>query len=64
VSIVSHILKTGDPSGYLNFLSTGGSDYPLNELKLAGVDLTKPEVVADAMKEMEKALGELETLLR
>ncbi len=63
VSIVRNILETGDASGYLEFLSMGGSDYPLNELKVAGVDLTDPAVVDNAMKEMESALTELETLL-
>lgn len=63
VSIVRHILETGDASGYLEFLSTGGSDYPLNELRIAGVDLTDPAVIDNAMKEMDKALTELEELL-
>ncbi|MBP3300254.1 MAG: oligoendopeptidase F [Clostridia bacterium] len=63
VSIVRNILETGDASGYLEFLSLGGSDYPLNELKVAGVDLTDPAVVNDAMKEMEQALTDLEKLL-
>ncbi len=63
VSIVSKILETGDASGYLEFLATGGSDYPLNELKIAGIDLADPDVVNSAMKEMDKALTELEGLL-
>ncbi|MBQ3108890.1 MAG: oligoendopeptidase F, partial [Clostridia bacterium] len=42
VAIANHILSTGDASDYLRFLSTGGSDYPLEELKIAGVDLTSP----------------------
>ena len=48
---------------YLRFLSTGGSDYPLEELKIAGVDLTKPDAVAGALKEFDNALTELENLL-
>ncbi len=63
VAIVSKILETGDASGYLEFLATGGSDYPLNELKIAGIDLADPDVVNSAMKEMDKALTELEALL-
>lgn len=63
VAIVRNILETGDASGYLRFLSTGGSDYPLNELKIAGVDLTDPAVIKNAMKEMEQALAELEALI-
>lgn len=63
VSIVRRILETGDASGYLEFLSLGGSDYPLNELKVAGIDLTDPSVVENAMKEMDKTLKDLEDLL-
>lgn len=63
VSIVSNILETGDASKYLEFLATGGSDYPINELKIAGIDMTDPTVVNNAMKEMDKALTELESLL-
>lgn len=63
VSIVRNILETGDASKYLEFLSMGGSDYPLEELKVAGVDLTDPAVVNNAMKEMEASLNELESLL-
>ena len=58
------MFETGDASDYLKFLSTGGSDYPVNELKIAGVDLTKPDVVASAMKEFEKTVDELAELLK
>ena len=57
------MFETGDASDYLKFLSTGGSDYPINELKIAGVDLMKPEVVGNAMKEFEKTVEELEKLI-
>ena len=63
VAIADHILTTGDPSDYLRFLSTGGSDYPLEELKIAGVDLTKPQVVAQALKVFDETLTELTELL-
>lgn len=63
VSIAKKILEEDGAADYLRFLSTGGSDYPLEELKIAGVDLTRPDTVADAMKEFDKALAELETLL-
>ena len=64
VAIADHILKTGDASDYLKFLSTGGSDYPLNELKIAGVDLTKPDTVQSAMKVFAETVSELEALLK
>ncbi len=63
VAIANDILTTGDASRYLKFLTTGGSDYPLEELKIAGVDLTKPDTVASAMKVFSDSLDELEALL-
>jgi len=63
VAIANHILNTGDASGYLKFLSTGGSDYPIEELKIAGVDLTKPDTVKNALSVFADTLDELEALL-
>ncbi len=63
VAIADNILTTGNADNYLKFLSTGGSDYPLEELKIAGVDLTKPEAVGNAMKVFAETLDELEKLL-
>ncbi len=63
VAIASHILETGDPSDYLRFLSTGGSDYPINELKIAGIDLTSPDVVKNAMKLFDETIDELAELI-
>jgi oligoendopeptidase F len=64
VAIASHIVETGDAEGYLKFLTTGGSDYPLNELKLAGVDLTSPQPVKDALKVFGDSVRELKALLK
>ncbi len=64
VSIVKKILEENGAADYLRFLSTGGSDYPLEELKITGVDLTKPDTVASAMKEFDQALTQLEELMK
>ena len=64
VAIATHIVETGDAEGYLKFLTTGGSDYPLNELKLAGVDLTSPQPVKDALKVFGDSVRELKALLK
>ena len=64
VAIASHIVETCDAEGYLKFLTTGGSDYPLNELKLAGVDLTSPQPVKDALKVFDDSVEELRELLK
>ena len=63
VAIADSILATGDPSDYLKFLTLGGSDYPIEELKVAGVDLTSPRPVADAMAEFARRVDELEQLM-
>lgn len=63
VAIASHILETGDASDYIKFLSAGGSDYPLNELKIAGIDLCSPDVVKNAMKVFDETIDELDALL-
>ena len=48
---------------YLTFLKSGGSDYPLELLKKAGVDMTSPEPVRQALQVFEQTLAELEELL-
>ena len=63
VAIADRILKTGDASQYLKFLSTGGSDYPIEELKLAGVDLTRPDALRDALNAFARTLEELREIL-
>ena len=63
VAIANNILETGNPSAYLEFLSLGGSDYPVNELKTAGVDLCNPDTIASALAIFEKTINELEQLL-
>ena len=43
---------------YLNFLKSGGSDYSLNILKRAGVDLTSNEPFEKTMNLFERRLNE------
>lgn len=63
VAIASNILETGNASDYIKFLSMGGSDYPLNELKIAGIDLCSPDVVKNAMKVFDETIDELDALI-
>ena len=63
VAIAAQILESGDASRYLTFLRTGGSMYPIDELKLAGVDLTQPETVRRALAVFSDSLEEFEKLL-
>ena len=48
---------------YLEFLGSGGSDYPLAVLRRAGVDLETATPYDAAMNEVERNLDELEQLL-
>lgn len=48
---------------YLTFLSGGGSDYPLNLLERAGVNMRTPEPVAAALKVFGERLSQLEAIL-
>jgi oligoendopeptidase F len=58
VAIAGRLLQTGDASAYLKFLTLGGSAYPLDELRVAGVDLTKPDAVAEALKAFDEYIDE------
>jgi oligoendopeptidase F len=49
---------------YLGFLKSGSSDYSLNVLKNAGVDMTSPKAVEDTFAVMEGYVDRLETLLK
>ena len=48
---------------YLKFLKTGGSMYPIDELKVAGVDVTKSEVVISAIKMFDEVMNQFEALI-
>ena len=47
---------------YLKFLRSGGSRTPIENLKVAGVDMTKPDVVESALKLFTKEVEELKAL--
>ncbi|MEW6250516.1 MAG: oligoendopeptidase F [Planctomycetota bacterium] len=56
-------IQKGDPQvveAYLTFLKSGGSKYPIELLKGAGVDMTSPQPIDDAMKLFEGWLAEAE----
>ena len=48
---------------YLEFLKSGGSKFPLETLKAAGVDMTTPAPIESTLRLFERRLGELEELL-
>lgn len=45
---------------YLNFLKSGGSEYPLEQLKSAGVDMTKKESIEEALNVFAGLVNKLE----
>ena len=47
---------------YKKFLSSGGSDYPANELKIAGIDVNKSEVVESAIKMFDNLIKQFKEL--
>jgi oligoendopeptidase F len=59
------VLREG-PKGterYLEFLSAGGSDYPLETLKKAGVDMSRPDAAKAAFHRINILLDEMEILI-
>jgi len=48
---------------YLTFLAAGGSKYPIDLLKDAGVDMTTDEPLDLTMKRMNEVMDEVEKLL-
>ncbi len=65
-SLASQILEEGEPAveRYINqFLKAGSSDFPIEVLKKAGVDMTSKQPILDALAVFEKKLNEMEKLL-
>jgi len=65
LAIASSILDDGEPAleRYLRFLRSGGSKYPLDLLRDAGVDLATPAPVKAALAEFERGTAELTALM-
>ncbi len=58
------ILNEGQPAidRYFGFLKAGSSDYPIEVLKQAGVDMTEKTPILQALDIFEEKLNEMETL--
>ena len=66
VALSNQILTEGQPAveRYINnFLKAGSSDYPIEVLKKAGVDMTSAAPIEEACRVFEEKLNELESLL-
>jgi len=65
VALVQEILEEGDPAAdrYIDFLSSGSREYPLELLQSAGVDMATADPVEAAIDTYDDYLGEFEQLL-
>jgi len=65
-SFAKQILDEGEPAveRYLGFLKSGGSDYSINILKKAGVDMSTPEPIEQAMSVFEDLIRQMEELTK
>src|SRR5207248_2339282 len=65
-SALAEKVKAGDPDAkkrYLAFLSAGGSKYPVDLLKDAGVDMTTDEPLDLTIKAMNRVMDEMDAIL-
>jgi oligoendopeptidase F len=62
--LAEKVISEGQPAvqKYLNFLKAGSSDYSINILKKAGVDMNSSEPVLAVTRKMNSLLDEMETL--
>jgi len=65
-ALADRVLQGGEKelADYLNFLHSGGSKYPIDLLKGAGVDMTSSEPVCTALKKFSNLVDELEALTK
>ncbi|KJY60302.1 oligoendopeptidase F [Lactobacillus apis] len=49
---------------YINFLKSGSSDYPVEIMKKAGVDMTKPDYLKEAFETFKKRLAEFKDIIK
>lgn len=65
IAIAMNILKHGAPAveAYRKFLSSGCSDTPVELLKIAGVDMSTPQPVNEALALFDELMDEMEALL-
>ena len=64
-ALAKDVLEQGEPAAkrYLDFLKAGGSVYPLDALKIAGIDMNSPEPVERGFAVLKSMVDELEVLV-
>jgi len=65
IALSERVLNGGkeDLERYISFLKSGGSTFPIDSLRKAGVDMSTPKPIYAAMEVFKKRIEELETLL-
>ena len=63
-ALANKVLDGGEKelNAYLNFLKSGGSKFPIDLLKGAGVDMSSPEPIETALEKFGELVGELRAL--
>jgi oligoendopeptidase F len=66
IALSRRILNEGAPAvaDYIRFLSSGNSNYPIEVLKLAGVDMGTKEPVNQALQLFSELLDQMDELMR
>lgn len=64
-ALAAKVKSEGEPAvkKYLEFLKAGSSDYPIEILKNAGVDMNSPEPIFAVTRKMNQIIDEIENLL-
>lgn len=64
-ALAAKVKLEGEPAvkKYMDFLKAGSSDYPINILKNAGVDMNSPEPILAVTKKMSQIIDEIENLI-
>lgn len=62
IAFTKRIKELGEPAvkDYLEFLKSGNSDYSINILKKAGVDMSTPQPIREALKVFEELVTQME----
>jgi oligoendopeptidase F len=65
ISLAERVATGGEKEreDYLQFLAQGGFGTPIEQLRIAGVDMESPRPIESAMKRFEQLVNELETLI-
>jgi oligoendopeptidase F len=63
VALATQVIDSGDATRYLDFLRSGGSKFPVETLREAGVDMSTPAPVQATLDLFSRRVAELEELI-